>query len=137
MKYLKKFEGKYYYKATGDNEYTIKTIEGKYFWTVKNDENWRASLRKIGIPMNVIENYYANVFRNLDDFRIIPFNQEDYIEVGISENPEINKKIYSNDVRSDGVHYRELGYKYMGEVELTPEDIENYEIEQNANKYNL
>ena len=49
-----------------------------------------------------------------------------------------NDKEYLNwHWRENGSHADFLNYKFLGSVNLTPKDIEEYEFDQEAKKYNL
>ena len=122
MKYIKKFENN----------------TDKDLWLIRTDEPYlEISIDKLNLPQKqkdyLLNNQYIKGEKKYynDDNKLIKI-----------------KKIYVIDANKDIEHYylwdpqneEEIGLKdyiYRGEVEVTPEDIENWKIKNTANKYNL
>ena len=130
MKYLKTFEDLNQDQTDFDElDDFVKqmTIENKKYWKVKfSDLN--ASLYKLGIP------YIKELLIKINS----KSTPKEYIY--ITYNMFNNKlKPWSfvayNDSNNDFLKNAE--YTYMGEVEITPEDIEKYNLWEKTQKYNL
>lgn len=121
MKYIKKFE---YIKYIGE------------FWILNTDEPiFEISLTKIGVNRKRIDEFLnsemykcykkicGSLTYNCVDDKIYGLN---YFNFDWMPGDIYGKEYYeSND------------FKYMGEVIVTGDEIEQYEIKKNANKYNL
>jgi len=93
----------------------------KKFWRVRVNGYFTTSLYKIGMPIYRIKTYIYIMKGNAR-----------YIYVGC-ENDEWNYKIYHNTLGKN--RYEEIGYEYMGDVEITEDDIKKYEYDKEI--YNL
>ena len=96
----------------------------KKYWRIKisdkiSNKMIDVQLYKIGMPIQTIEKF---------DF--LHFHTKDIL-IGFG----YKNKYGFNDI--DDNFYKDEGFKYMGEVEITEDDIKNYEIAKNQEKYNL
>ena len=101
---------------------------GRRSWLVRVDYPYlETSLEKIGYVFDVINTTddireYAEAHNNIEKILIYTFIDK-------------NKMFWSFSYQQNNVILR--NYEFMGEVEVTPEDIENWKIKNTANKYNL
>jgi len=124
MKYIKKFES--YYK---DVFYKINREIPKF----------EISLRKIGLPQYRID-AYTPVNLNTDNKYSDSFCRFPYVYISVAYDGDGDYS-FSGFMQGDdaGKNYYEniKSYEYGGEVEVTPEEIEKFKLEHEANKYNL
>lgn len=115
MKYIKTFE------AVEPKEY------GEY-WKINTDTPYyEISLNKIGMPKDVQKDYIdSDIKRSFKRYEFI------FILKAQANNPSGFDWSWS-DYESA---YKKK-FRNMGEVEITTEDIEEWELNKNANKYNL
>lgn len=131
MKYLKKFENVVDQNETDFDELDdfVKqmTIENKKYWKVKFSD-LDVSLYKLGVP------YIKELLIKINS-KSIP---KEYIY--ITYNMFANKiKPWSFVAYNDSniIFLKNANYTYMGEIEITPEDIEKYNIWKKGKKYNI
>jgi len=102
--------------------------ENKKYWLIKiskvDDDSYFIDLQlyKIGMSIEDIRGFEFLHYHNKDAF------------IGYTGNNPKYKYNYSD---SDDNYFDRNGYKYIGKVEITEEDILNYETALNAKKYNL
>lgn len=119
MKYLKKFE----------SMALIKKI-----WVVKTSTpEFEISLDKIGIPEDNQEIILFNVKYKMKQNRSKMKNAEYVI---ISYSPSHHTQFGWNNIE-EKLFYIRNGYVKMKDIEITPKDIEQWKIENDANKFNL
>ena len=112
MKYLKKFES---FDIPDYGEY----------WSVESEEYYlRKALKKINCPNKTIESFV------------------DYVNI----HPYLDKKLYVvSEIKNGKFIYWDASYgdeqyktfEYHGEIKLTNKELEEVEMEKNADKYNL
>ena len=99
-------------------------------WNEKNEIYWKIqttlpnmeiALNKIGMDKEDIEDWLNKTLRNR-------YVNHQYIF--------LFKDIYSNAWQWSELDYNSTA-KYMGEIEITPEEIDEYNMKQSAKKYNL
>ena len=112
MKYLKKFE----------------TIEmHRIYWCVSTDIN---KLKKQLTKLNCPDIFITNAIEDME------YHQDkDDIFIGKYKNKHKNKYHWMIDER--GAYFRMQGFKFMGGVILTQQDLDEIELSINSNKYNL
>lgn len=98
---------------------TYESIEPKMFWTVENDDNFSASLYKIGMPIKDVL-----VFNTLKERS--GYDKRFFIGATFARKSDIWTYIEYN-YTSGNNRFTELGYKFMGFVEPTDKDVEKYE----------
>jgi len=97
---------------------------GKFYFTVHNDKMYlKKQMEKIGCPERIVE--YCLGRSTFYDGAII--------FLGV-ENTERGTQYHLQDF---GSYFIDSGHIYKGPIVLTPEEIEQVEIEKNINKYNL
>lgn len=102
-------------------------IDDKKFWVVKNDENLKVRLFKIGMPDNLIQTLLKLLQKDYrtDRFFYVGYDEEDdwtYCEYNYTSGSNI---------------YKEKNFKYMGHVDINDNDIYNYKVRDEIKKYNL
>ena len=116
MRYIKHFEQKH------------KKSKNK-FWMVRTDTPYyEISLDKIGMTEDEKKEY------NKQDLN---FDRMNYIYIGLNFDDYFPESIYYYDV--DKNEFDDEGYKYLGRIEnkITQKDIEKWQLENDAKKYNL
>ena len=103
------------------------SVNDKKFWIVKNDENLKVRLFKIGMSDETIENIKYNMMNE--------YAKDRYFYVGFEDKHDwtyckYNYTSVSNPFIVDG-------FEFMGHVNITDDDIYNYKIRKEINKYNL
>lgn len=92
--------------------------------------NLEISLEKIGVDSSDLKfkNFIKDIRRAARSYR----------ESG-TKKMMINKSVYysNKDIFFAYSTFRYSEYEYMGEIIITPEEIENWKIKQVTNKYNL
>ena len=119
MKYIKKFE---------DLDVT------KIFYLVDTKmPNFEISLNKIGMDEEWKKHWLTDVYS------FIEYYKYDKIILIVSlEKDRFGMLDYSYEPYSEKeMNYYNKRAKYMGEVEITSEDIKQYEVEKSAEKYNI
>ena len=116
----------------------LKTYESYGFtpelWRLKTKTPFfKVGMDKIGITDEELENF-LDENRAIENFYL---DKEDYILILIDYNENGDKEILWSDNRNDFTYNRIRDPEYMGDVEITDEDIENWNIKQDAKKYNL
>jgi len=108
---------------------TYEESKNKNFWLVRTDEPYLlASLYKLGANDKQIDLIRKNV--------IIKNNSKAYI--GINNFGRIDWNPYRGTYSDyNYTSFKNTGYKYQGELELTSEDIKNWELKENTKKFNL
>lgn len=113
MKYLKTYEE------------NILLSSNNKCWKVKTSiPFFEISLRKIGMPEKKIVDFMK--LETCNDVR-----RYDYVYVGIEHYPSSLNGVWTWD--EDDFN----GCEYMGNVIVTPDDIEKWKINNDANKFNL
>jgi len=130
MKYIKNNE-----EYTSSNK-----IFDKKFWLLNtNNPELQVSLYKIGIDINDVERY-AEYYQK-ERHTINSIKKDCFFSVYSYFDEYTNKLEPYWSHQSHNVANKkkllEMEYKYMGKVKLTSKDHENYEIQKNANIYNL
>lgn len=138
MKYLKTFEDLNQDQTDFDElDDFVKqmTIENKKYWKVKfSDLN--ASLYKLGIPY--IKELLIKIKKNFSvhyNSQSIP-NEYIYITYNMFNN-KLKPWSFVAYNGNNNDFLKNADYTYMGEVEITPEDIESYKFWEKTQKYNL
>jgi hypothetical protein len=90
-----------------------------FYWKVNTKQpNFRISLDKIGMPIDKI-NIFSAWFHNSEDIYV--FKEVSGLWSWVS--------IDADDSKWDNI--------YMGEIKITKDDIEKWEVKEAAKKYNL
>lgn len=120
----------------------IEEKPGKYYWKIKADDLdiIYASLEKLGAPKKIFNDIQLSKRRGL-------FGKNHFIEVWHNENFKSENqntwlsydwdwREWAHDKKLKGFEDQryKFGYKYMGVVKITPEEMEFYTA---MNKYNL
>lgn len=94
------------------------------YWKVRTDEPYLSiSLDKLGVPKERFKGVFSN--------------SPDYEHVFIFACNKFGGKWEFNVHRVGDNHQKINSEKYMGELEITEEDLKNWEIKKEAEKYNL
>jgi hypothetical protein len=121
MKYLKTYESK-------ESEEKIKYKE-KLFWLLKSTQPYfSAGLWKLNMHQDVINVYEADVYQNFK-YIYICFDPDETHMTDIWGWMSFEEHSYN--------WFKEKNYKYMGKLNVTKKDIEEYNIVKDVNKYNL
>ena len=107
----------------------------KQYWKVRLDTPYyEISLFKLGIQQNkkIINLNLENILSN--DLRKKLLERHKFVYIGVEPNFINKDAYYYNVVKED---FDEYSSEYMGEIEVTDEDIKKWEFENNVNKYNL
>jgi len=100
----------------------------KKYWKIKisrveNDSEFiDLQLYKIGMPD-----------KNIKEYEFLHYHNEDAFIGYAANNPKYK---YSYTAANDDFFDRN-GFEYMGNVEITEEDVAEYEMRKNAKKYNI
>ena len=117
MKYIKMFEG---------------TIRKKY-WTIRIREPYfEISIKKIGAS-----DYYENFKSNelLSQYAYKKKNNKIYITYSPNKNfSKFKWCIYDDFVKKN---VEDEGFVYQGEIEVTKQDIKQFKLEKETNKFNI
>ena len=121
MKYIKKFE---------NHEYIGE------FWLIRTDKPYmELSLHKIGATQSEIERFNLSSTYKLHD-KIYISMRYNFVNGVIDGLNNDNCGWMPGDANGD-FFYIKNKFNYMGEVIITDEDIEEYSIKKNIEKYNL
>jgi len=98
----------------------------KKFWILPNDKLFNVRLYKIGMSIDEIKTFMTDWIKNKKNI-YIGFDGKTWSYTGCEDIPKIsNSNVYNKE-----------NYEYMGNIDVTNKDIENYEIIINSKKYNL
>lgn len=97
----------------------FESIPDKKYWSLKNDEFFKVRLYKIGMSIEKMKIYSFLDQKNL-------YNIDFYF--GFHKKWEYSRERWV---------FHSEDYIFMGEVEIDEEDIKNYQIIKDAEKYNL
>jgi len=113
MKYIKKFEG-----IIDPN-----IDRSQKFWLVRTDSPYfEISLNKMNKSDDEIQRFLNNQYRKDNAKLYIPINDYE----GSWNSERTGKNSYTQD-----------GFEYQGEMEVTPEEIEEWNMKNSIKKYNL
>jgi len=114
MKYIKTFEKELNY--------------GKYYWVVFSSDPIyvRKSLEKLKWENETIEDILVDIEYIYSKSNILFFGYENRIGRG---------EIY--DVQEYESEFMNKNYKFMGEIKLTKKEIDDVNMKQNINKFNI
>jgi hypothetical protein len=136
MKYLKKYEN--FDDELNKESYLYNQQTNKY-WKVKMSQ-FKESFYKIAnlYKLDITEKYINDSERNLEihfvkDFVYISYNK--YIKFTDLLNPD--PWGYARCDSGGEIYLSKNGYTYMGEIEITPDDIQKYNIWKKGKKYNI
>lgn len=91
----------------------------KYYWSVPNDRYYvKAAFQKIGASKYTIDSFLEDIHKMNSSI------------LYISKNSNVCSLSIDKDSFNDG-------YKYMGDMFFTDEEIDAIEIEKNIKKYNI
>jgi len=149
---MQQFERDFQKERDASVDKNIQPISGRYYWKIKADnlDIIKASLDKLGAPKDIFLDIQICKRRGLIAVRrplLLLRGKSHFIEIWHNENfKSEDKNTWMSDEWSwmewqhdkrlkgfDDLRYRR-GYKYMGVVKLTQEEIELY---TSMNKYNL
>jgi hypothetical protein len=110
---------------------TYEKLRIRSYWLLStNDYEFEIGLEKLNCPKEKIKNFINNKNISKNYYVFICCNSGEFdVEDQWGWMP------YKNEQYDD--FYERHHFKYMGKVEITPEEIENCKIKQTANKYNL
>ena len=104
---------------------TFEDINSEIYWKISTEKYYyEASLIKIGLPEDKMK-YWTTIVPiefESSDKKIYIFYEESLTKIWCWEN--LKYRLRGNE-------------KYMGEVEITPEEIEIEKLKEKINKYNL
>jgi len=107
----------------------IKTFEHeidifKCYWALRTDKYYFIKqLKKVKCPINIIDSFLEQLI----------FTNEDNIFVSLKStrtNESWNLSVF-------GAHFVNIGYKFLGPIQLTSDEIEEVNVEKQADKFNL
>lgn len=128
MKHIKVFES-----FTKNDELSNKissTLNGRLCWRVNTERPYfQASLLKLGMPLYMCEKFNG-IFDKIKNWDILIFydNREGH------DGTDKEYLCWSWQDANLGISFDD---HFLGEIEATEEDVERYEMELNAQKYNL
>jgi hypothetical protein len=124
MKYLKTYE----YFDIDDGIDDVSEIEDKY-WLVKFDDDLgEARLKKIGLGK-----FQSGYFTRLITKKYNK-NGNKVKEILIGYNDDLD---WIFNTRNNEYEFIKAGMEYMGEIELTEKEIEDFKFKKEADKYNI
>jgi hypothetical protein len=120
LKYFEKYKGKYWLVDTKYLEIAVnklKLSEKQKYYLLNNSY------------INGKEEHYSDGGDYYVDSIYLPVSDDEcYMSWMPGNEPGVNNEDYFK---------KNFGYKYMGKLEITPEDIIQHEMPKNAKKYNI
>ena len=113
----------------------------KLYWRIPtNKQEFFISTSKIGMPKSIQNKFWENqVHSEFNDYIYINHNNlDDYANFKSFTPQQIKEWEWGWMTYEDGEnYYKKHKYVSMKDIEITPDDIEKYKMEEMANKYNI